>query len=346
MGQIIIEKNENGLGTILLNRPEALNSLTFDMIEAMKGALEKWQDDEAVKVVFIGSTTERALCAGGDMKMMYEAKMAEKNMDDVHRFFHLEYVLDEMVHTYEKPIVAILNGIVMGGGVGFTYGADYKIVTDQTKWAMPETKISFFPDVAASYFLNLAPGKTGRYVALTGETLAASDVIFLKAANVYVKTDDLDALINGLHETNWHEENIEETLLSIMNRHRSPIDETGKIERNLDKINVHFAHDTVEEIFASLERDESDFAKETLNTLKSLSPISLKVTLELMKRGETMSLKESFQTDLIVAKRFLEIDDFYEGVRSVLVDKDRDPKYDYRSIEEVPDDFVQSFFNK
>lgn len=344
--KVIVEKNENGLGIILLNRPEALNALTFEMIESMKAALEKWRDDNSVKVILFSSTSDKALSAGGDMKFMYEAKMAGEDLDEVNKFFSIEYSLDEMVHTYNKPIVSILNGYVMGGGVGFTYGSDYKIVTEKTRWAMPEMKIGFFPDVAASYFLNRAPGKTGRYVALTAETITAADVLFLKAANVYVYSDDLKPLVTKLKKTNWHEENIEETLLSIMNRYRSPLDDIGKIEKNYEQINRHFAHNTMEEIFASLEKEKDicEFCKETLEILQSLSPLSLKVTLELMKRGENMTLQESFKTDLIVAKRFLEMDDFYEGVRSVLVDKDRKPNYQLNTLDKVSDDLVASFF--
>ena len=344
MTHIIVEKNESGLGTILLNRPEALNALTFEMIEKMKATLEAWRNDDSIKVILFSSTSERALCAGGDMKSMYEAKMAGEDLNEINKFFPNEYSFDEMVHTYPKPIVANLNGFVMGGGVGFSYGSDYKIVTETTRWAMPEMKISFFPDVAASYFLNKAPGKTGRYVALTSDTFTAADVLFINAANVYVKSDDLHTLFTTLNETNWHEENIEEKLESIVDQYRTTLQDKGEIEKNFAKINEHFAHETMEEIFASLKNDNSEFSQETLKTLQSLSPLSLKVTLELMKRGENMSLSEAFQMDLVVARRFLEIDDFYEGVRSVLVDKDRNPNYYYQSIEQVPDELVASFF--
>jgi enoyl-CoA hydratase/carnithine racemase len=346
MTQIIVEKNENGLGTILLDRPKALNALNYEMISDMKETLEKWQKDDTVKVILFSSTTEKALCAGGDMKSMYEAKIAGADLEEINKFFPHEYSFDELVHHYEKPIVANLNGIVMGGGVGFSYGADYKIVTETTMWAMPEMKISFFPDVAASYFLNKAPGKVGRYAALTSESFNAADVLFMNAANVYVKSEQLPSLFTKLNKTNWYETNIEETLHSIMEEFHSTPDVKSNLEENFTKINEHFSYDTIEEIFASLEKDNSKFSQQTLTILRSLSPLSLKVGLELMKRGETMTVSESFQMDLVVARRFLDMDDFYEGVRSVLVDKDRKPNYYYKSITEVPNDLVSTFFEK
>ncbi len=344
MSEVIVKKNDRGLATILLNRPKALNALNISMVREIKASLEAMKEDDDVRLILFSSTNERAFCAGGDIKALYEAKMNGENMEEAGRFFIEEYELDGMIYSYPKPIVANLDGIVMGGGVGLTYGAEYKIVTERTKWAMPEMHISFYPDVGASYFLNQAPGYIGRYIALTAKTFEASDVLYMQTANYYIPSEDLDAFLQTLEKTNWKEEDVEETMHNLLDNYQKDVKKESLLQRYEEKINEHFQYDTVEQIIDSLDQDDSSFAQETKKLLTSLSPISLKVTLELLRWAEGKTMDQCLTQDISVSQRFLAIDDFYEGARSVLIDKDRQPSYRFQTLEEVSDDLVQSFF--
>lgn len=345
MSEVLVQKNEKGLGSILLNRPESLNALDISMIRKIKQTLDGWMKDDEVKVILFSSTNERAFCAGGDIKALYEAKLAGEDMEEASSFFVEEYELDGMIYTYPKPIIANLDGIVMGGGVGLTYGAPYKIVTERTKWAMPEMNISLYPDVGASYFLNKAPGHIGRYVALTAKTFEASDVLYMNAANYYMNSDRLKKFLKSLEKTDWTAE-ADEEIKVLIEKFSEPLQEVSFLERHASQINEHFQYETVEQIVDSLQKDESDFAKETAQLLTSLSPVSLKVTLQLLIWAQGKTIEQCLGQDISIAKRFMKVEDFFEGVRSVLIDKDRNPSYKYKSLEEVSDNFVQSFFNK
>lgn len=344
MEQVLFTTNKFGLATITLNRPEALNALTNDMIHAMTEQLIEWEKDPTIKVVLFTSSIERAFCAGGDMKSFYDVKQTGGDLEEAAHFFKDEYKLDELVYNYKKPIVANLNGIVMGGGVGLTQGATYKIVTETTKWAMPEMNISFFPDVGAAYFLNKAPGKVGRYVALTSQTYEAADVLYMRAANVYVPSEDLTTLLDELEHKKWSETEVEEELKTLINKYSTSPNEKSTLAEAQKKIDTHFRYDSLEEIVQSLKKAPTTFSNQTVDIIEKLSPVSLKVTLEQMKRGANMTFRENLTMDFKIARRFLYEDDFYEGVRSVLVDKDRNPTYKYKSISEVSDDLVKSFF--
>lgn len=346
MGQVIVKKERNGLGKLTLNRPEALNALSSDMLQTMTDILQEWRHNEDIRLILFDSVDDRAFCAGGDIKSFYLAKQAGENISDFVQFFELEYRLDAMIYNYPKPIIANLDGIVMGGGVGLTYGADYKIVTERTKWAMPEMNIGFFPDVGAAYFLNKAPGSIGRYVALTARTLEAADVIYLNAANIYMNHAQIKPLWNEISEIDWHHENINMKLQTIVQQYSTNQNESSLLKTEREKIDKHFTYPTIEEIMASLESDPSEFSQNTLATLQQISPVSLKVTLEQLKRGKGASVEECLKTDLILAGNFLRHPDFYEGVRSVLIDKDRNPNYTYKNLKDVSEPFVESFFTK
>lgn len=344
MEEIICTKESNGLGIITLNRPKALNALSYHMLKNINETLREWRHDDQIQLILLDATGDRAFCAGGDIKALYEMKQANEKMDDASLFFELEYKTDEMIYHYPKPIVANLDGIVMGGGVGLSYGADVKIVTDRTKWAMPEMNISFFPDVGAAYFLNKAPGMMGRFVGLTAKTLGAADVLYMNAANLYVEHEQLPRLIEELKTINWLEENATATLLSQMKKYAASPEQKGELQDIQEKVDLHFKYDTIEEMVDSLDKDPSKFAQETKEALLRTSPISLKVTLEQLKRGVDKSFRECLQMDLFIATNFMKYDDFFEGVRSVLIDKDRSPNYHYKHLSDVTEKMVDSFF--
>lgn len=341
---VLFSTNENGVATILLNRPKALNSLNFEMVDAIGKQLNEWKTDAHIKCVIIKGAGERGLCAGGDIKTLYRAQENQENLEKAYAFFTTEYETDLAVANFPKPIIAHLDGIVMGGGVGLTAGADFKIVTERTSWAMPETSIGFFPDVGGAYFLNQAPGHIGRYLALTGVQLKATDILYAKGANYYLSQAQSSIFFQHLEEivfTDHIEEDIKRLLENLV---ETPTHE-AKLEPLQKEIDRHFAYPTVEEIISSLEADSSDFAKETKKTLLSKSPVSLKVTLKQVMDGENKSLADCLATDLILAKNFMKHPDFFEGVRSVIIDKDLQPKYEYASLESVPTELVNRFFN-
>lgn len=346
MGDVLFSKEKNGLGVITLNRPKALNALNYEMLKGINETLSEWRDDDTVQVVLFDAAGDRAFCAGGDIKTLYEARQGGAKIEDAVAFFDLEYETDAFIFDYPKPIVANLDGIVMGGGVGLTYGADYKIVTEQTKWAMPEMNIGFFPDVGAAYFLNKGPGMAGRYVVLTARTLGAADVLYLEAADAHVQTEQLVKLLDELKSEDWLNGNVEKRLSTLVEKYASTPDELGDLHRLQPVIDKHFSHDTLEEIVASLDEEASEFGEKTKKRLLEKSPVSLKVTLEQLKRGEGKSFSKCLKTDLVLAENFMKHDDFFEGVRSVLVDKDHNPNYKYKTLEDVSDELVESFFEK
>ena len=340
---VLFSINENGVATIVLNRPKALNSLNTEMVDAIGKRLDQWETDPQVKCVLIKGAGEKGLCAGGDIKTLYSAQDSEENLEKAYTFFEVEYETDLAVANFSKPIIAYLDGIVMGGGVGLTAGADFKIVTERTTWAMPETSIGFFPDVGGAYFLNRAPGHIGRYLGLTGIQLKENDILYAKAANYYLSRTHAESFFKRLENLEFTEDS-EQAIIHLLNDFSETSTHEAKLETLQKDINRHFAYSTVEEIIASLETDSSDFAKQTKKLLLSKSPVSLKVTLKQLIDGKGKSLADCLATDLILSKNFMKHPDFFEGVRSVIIDKDSQPNYEYKSLESVSSELVNRFF--
>lgn len=347
MSAILFSINHNGVATMTLNRPEALNSLNYDMLLQMKQKLEEWENDDHIQVVVLNGNGDKGFCAGGDIKTLYAAKESEEAANTAERFFSIEYETDKIIYHYKKPIVAILDGIVMGGGVGLAYGASHRVITERTKWAMPEMNIGFFPDVGAAYFLNKTPGKSGLYLALTASVIQSEDILYIRAADLFCSSNQLESLLHSIKNTNWQNISVEETLNNLLNEYQEKAPEGGYIEQYQAEIDSYFSHQTVEEIIdaLALASSHSHFAATTKETMLSKSPVSLKVTLKQLIEGENKSLEKCFDMDLMIAKNFMRHDDFFEGVRSVLIDKDRQPTYKYKKLADVSDDLVESFFN-
>ncbi|MFB4211279.1 enoyl-CoA hydratase/isomerase family protein [Shouchella sp. JSM 1781072] len=344
---IVFSKTENGVGIVTLSREKALHSLTFEMVASLYEQLKQWDEDEAVKLVLFESTGEKAFCAGGDIKALYQAKDNKKAFDQANEFFKLEYELDLYISTYTKPIVVFMDGIVMGGGVGLSYGASHRIVTERTKWAMPEVNISFFPDVGACYFLSQTPDYTGRYAALTGSILTGSDAISIGCADYYIDSEALKTCKQEMINHHWldYEEMSQQTVHLFLQSFIKEPPQSQLMTVN-DKILKHFSYKTIEDILNSLRGDASEFAQATYKLLHAKSPISLKVTLAHLKQSKSSSLEETYETDKTLAKHFLQCNDFYEGVYSVLIDKSHVPNYKYRTVDEVPDELALSFFRE
>ena len=343
--EILIDINENGVATIILNRPQVLNSLSYKMVETIRKTLTEWKENDNIKVVVIKGAGDKGLCAGGDIKTLYEARNQGESAEKARQFFTEEYQTDLAIAQFPKPIIACLDGIVMGGGVGLTYGASHRIVTERTKWAMPEMNIGFFPDVGAAFFLNRAPGFTGRYLALTASIIKAADVLYIKGADIYMEQKKMNQFLTRLKEVNWLQSDVDAKLESLIASFAASPSVESELAGLQTSIDEHFSHQSVEEIISSLEKDQSVFAVETRDLLLSKAPVSLKVALQQLQNGEGKSLEECLAVDLVLAKNFLLHDDFYEGVRSVLIDKDRNPQYKYKSLADVSPELVQRFFN-
>ena len=338
--EVLFSISDNGVATILLNRPKALNSLTLEMVQAIGTTLTDWAENDQVKAVIMKGSGTKGLCAGGDIKTLYAAKDSADGLEKAHNFFITEYRTDLAVAQFPKPIIACLDGIVMGGGVGLTYGASTRIVTERTIWAMPEMTIGFFPDVGAAYFLNKAPGFIGRYLALTATQWKAADVLYMNAADHFILHDNLQLFLQELEQIEWQDS----TLDTLLAKYTADQPEEGKLASLQQEIDMHFSKETVEAIIDSLGKSNTPFAKETRETMLSKSPVSLKVTLKQIVSGQSKTLKECLATDLILAKNFMKHEDFFEGVRSVLIDKDLTPQYNYPLLSSVSEEMVNRFF--
>jgi enoyl-CoA hydratase/carnithine racemase len=345
--QSVVCKVVNQVGLITLNRPHVLNSLNLDMVKMINDQLEKWQSDNNVAFVCITGAGEKGLCAGGDMRTFYHLKEPEVTQY-ANEFFSTEYKMDFQIHEYPKPVLVYMNGIVMGGGVGISIGADIRIVSEKTKWAMPEMNIGFFPDVGASYFLNQFPGNVGRYLALTGAVIKAEDLLYIGAADYYIKSEKWDECYRAIMDQQWQTDSAKETLQKLVNQFASEQSSESAIARLQNKIDEHFSHEMMEDIINSLKaavEKGDEWAAKTADTILSKPPVSLKVALKQLQKGQDLSLKQCLQMELTLGISFMKNPDFYEGVRAVLVDKDRSPKWNVATLQEINDQQILSYFN-
>ena len=331
----VLTRVASGVGNITLNRPKALHALNRDMCETMTGALLAWREDDAVKSVLIDHSGERGFCAGGDIRMIAESGAGDAS--EARAFFDVEYKLNHLLFDYPKPVTAIVDGIVMGGGVGISEPAEVRIATERTTYAMPETGIGLFPDVGGGWFLSRMPGETGTWLALTGARLKAADTVFLGIHSHYLPSDALEAFRAILAVDPAHPADVADGLEADPGE--APVE--GKIEA-IDRL---FAFDTVEAIFAALQADGSEWALSQLATLKTKSPQSLKVTLRQLRIGRTLdSFADNMAMEYALGGRVVRTHDFQEGVRAVIVDKDNTPNWKPATLEGVSEDAVEGLF--
>ena len=331
----ILARIQSGLGRITLNRPKAIHALNKGMCDAMIAALLAWKDDPAVKSVLIDHAGERGFCAGGDIRMIAESGAGDAS--EAKAFFHAEYRLNHLLFEYPKPVTALVDGIVMGGGVGISEPAEVRIATQRTTYAMPETGIGLFPDVGGGWFLPRLPGFVGTWLALTGARLKAADTVFLGIHTHYLPTDALEAFRAILATDPAHPADVADGLE----------DDAGEppIEAHLPAIDRLFRFDTLEEIFAALEADSSDWASAQLAILKTKSPQSMKVSLRQLRMGAKLdSFADNMAMEYRLGGRVVRTHDFQEGVRAVIVDKDNAPGWSPADIEGVTDQALDALF--
>lgn len=317
----VLANVSNNIGWLTLNRPDVLNALNLEMTDAIVDHLEKWQEDPTVHRVVIQGNG-RAFCAGGDLRQVYQA-FQKKDQQLMERFFKHEYNLNRIIHYYPKPYIAILNGITMGGGMGLSIHGSYRIVTDNSLLAMPETGIGFFPDVGASHFLTRCPGSIGLYLGLTGTAIGPADALYSKLATHYLSSEYLPYFLE--HLADLHTSKLMEDFLNLK-RPEAPIPE-GFLMAQRDIIDSCFNQPTLLAIFGALEQHSSSFAKETLACLKARSPLSLKLTFNLLKNAQKLNFHNAINEELKLSQKMIKESDFMEGIRAAVIDKDRNPQW-------------------
>jgi enoyl-CoA hydratase len=324
-------------GIISLNRPSALHALTLDMVHAIRDALLKWQKSRKVKCVIIDHAEGRGFCAGGDIAFLRDSALNDGGKRG-RKFFHDEYQLNHLLFTYPKPVVAFMDGITMGGGVGIAQPARFRVATENTRLAMPETGIGLFPDVGGGWYLSRLEGRVGPFLALTGARLDGAECLELGLATHYLPSD---ALIEAKERIAAEDVDRIDGILGTLSSNAP----AARIVGNLFDINRHFASDQLEDILASLEADESDWAMKELATLRTNSPQTCKVALrQLAESARLTDFADNMAMEYRIGSRVLIRPDFAEGVRAVIVDKDHAPKWDPATAEGVTDELLDSIF--
>ena len=309
---------DGGVARIRLHRPQARNAVNLPMIMAIRRALEEWRD-EPLRVITVDSAVDGVFCAGGDIRRVRQNSL-EGDPRASDEFFATEYRVNEMLASYPIPVVALIDGVCMGGGLGLSVHGPFRVVTERAVLAMPETAIGFFPDVGASYFLSRLPGGLGLYLGLTGARLSPADALDVGLATHYVKAADLHAVRQALAEEAGPVD-------AVLRRHVSRPEPSG-LARHRDTIDAVFGDVTdLDEVFRRLRHDGSAWARRTLATLEAMSPQSLALTFDLLLWGRQRSLRECLDAERAAARRVVTSPDFLEGVRAVLVDKDRSPRW-------------------
>ncbi len=324
MSEFIVAKKEGSVGHLTLNRPKALNAITHEMILALSAQLHAWRIDADVKLVLIDSVVSpRAFCAGGDIRFLWES--GRQGGDAARQFFADEYRLNAAIASFPKPYIALLDGLTMGGGIGITVHGSHRIVTENSVLSMPESMIGLFPDVGSSFFLNKSPGEIGMYLGLTGGRMNAADAITARVATHFVP----HARIEELRTRILAGEAPDDVLASLC-ANPGP----SSLAEYHAAIDRAFGEDSVEAIFAALE-DEGDWGRETLAVLKQGSPFSLKLIFAELRAGRGQSLQDCLKMEFRLASRTVGLPEFLEGVRALIIDKDRAPRWNPSRLEDV-----------
>lgn len=345
--EITARKND-GVVTVTLNRPEALNALTLEMVRLLSAALARWERDADVNAVIITGAGDRAFCAGGDVKAAYTLGMDYRRGETSERsmtlFYAEEYRMNRQLFHFKKPLIAFMDGITMGGGFGVAGPCRFRVATEKTRLAMPETNIGFFTDVGSAWFLNRCPGEAGTYLALTGNAIGGADALWSGLATHYMPQSSLASCADAIEKTAKDKNATAESFASVLSKFsQSPVD-AGDLQKNRDCIDRCFRHDSVEAILAALAAEKSEWAGRTAATLESRSPTSMKVTLSHLRKAKAEDFDTIIARDFTLAQHFMKGLDFYEGVRAALVDKDKNPRWTPARLPDISDKDVARHF--
>ncbi|MFZ6654237.1 enoyl-CoA hydratase/isomerase family protein [Undibacterium sp. TJN19] len=348
MSEFVLTSVKNHIGFITLDRPKALNSLSLDMVRALTTTLLAWQNDASVRAVFIHSSSEKAFCAGGDIRFFYDVGTATPKGDSalLEDFFTEEYALNHLIHFYPKPYIALMNGVVMGGGMGIAQAGEdcrLRIVTERTKMAMPEVNIGLFPDVGGGYFLSQAPGELGTYLGLSGEIITAADALYADLADVFVPTSGIPALLGLLEQTDAAD--IRVAIREFAAPFTAQIQpENSKLAIQRDVIDQDFNGNSVKAICEKLQENNAEFAQQTLAVMQKRSPLLMSVTLEQLRRSAAMSVSDCLRMERNMVRHCFKHGEVLEGIRALVVDKDNTPRWSPATLVEVSAEQIAGFF--
>lgn len=357
MERVIQTEIVGGLGVITLNRPRALNALSLEMVRELTVVLRGWSTHPAVHAVLLRGAPRPAeggkhpvthFCAGGDIRFMHDAALAgDAAVED---FFTEEYSLDHLIHSYPKPTIAWMEGVTMGGGMGLAQGCDLRVATESLRMAMPETRIGLFPDVGGGYFLSRCVGSVGEYLGMVGPHLHVTDALTLGFADVHARSDALPSLLAELRAQPAHGSD------ELMGRCRAHLDLHGltqlpeaTVTVHLEAINRHFSQHTLQDIWASLLSDVSEWAAQVRQQMAGHSPLMMGVTLEQIRRGRSMPLADVFRMERTMVRHCFQLrpgaaSETVEGVRALVVDKDHQPRWNPSTVEAVTPAMIEAFF--
>jgi enoyl-CoA hydratase/carnithine racemase len=328
----VLFRREGPLGRITLNRPKALNALTYDMCAQMLAQLRMWADDSAVHAIVLDAVKGRAFCAGGDIRAITE--MGKRRDGSAQAFFTTEYRLNTTIKHFDKPYVSLIDGIVMGGGVGISIHGSHRVISENAVFAMPETAIGLYPDVGGTFALPRLPGELGMYLALTGLRIGPADMTYAEIATHFVPAVKFDLIIDRLARG----EVLEAVLSSLAGEPGPP-----PLAQHRAAIDRAFAAPSVEAVLARL-GSEGEWGTETAALLRTRSPTSLKVTFRAMREGRKLDFDSCMRMEYRLTMRALEGHDLYEGVRATIIDKDQEPQWRPAAIEDVSDADIARYF--
>lgn len=343
--QDILIETRSGIGLVTINRPAALNALNLNVLKGLWAALQAWKDDPAIRAVVMQGAGEKAFCAGGDLKHFHGAGLAYKRGEEPLiypvSFFSLEYSLNALLYHYPKPVVALMSGITMGGGYGLAGNASIRVACETTLFAMPETKIGFFPDVGAMTHLVKAPANIGRYLAMTGNTLTGPDVMAAHLADAYVEKSSFYNMLTDIFASDFEDQ---AGLMAIIQKYAATPSPTSGFSSLSRFCELHFRFTGASEILASLDAIGDEWANGVLADLNARSPLSVLVALEHYNRSIDAAFDEIIERDYQLCARFIQGHDLYEGIRALLIDKDKTPRWQHDSIASVPATDVEACF--
>ncbi|WP_236176287.1 enoyl-CoA hydratase/isomerase family protein [Pseudomonas qingdaonensis] len=335
----------NHVGHLTLNRPAGLNALTLPMVRQLQQQLDAWAVDPHVHAVVLRGEGPKGFCAGGDIRSLHDSFKAG---DSLHRdFFVEEYALDLCIHHYRKPIVALMDGFTLGGGMGLAQGAELRVVTERSRLAMPETGIGYFPDVGGSYFLSRIPGELGTYLGVSGVQIQAADALYCGLADWHVDSARLSTLDERLNTLKWSEHPLKD-LQGVLARLGTQTLDNPPLAALRPAIDHFFALPDVASIIEQLRAvtvgDSHEWALKTADLLATRSPLAMAVTLEMLRRGRHLSLEDCFAMELHLDRQWFEHGDLIEGVRALIIDKDKQPRWNPATVAELSRSRVDQFF--
>ncbi|UZE21160.1 enoyl-CoA hydratase/isomerase family protein [Pseudomonas sp. B21-056] len=343
--EVLVEVR-NHIGHLTLNRPAGLNALTLGMVRSLQQQLDAWLADPRIHAVVLRGAGDKAFCAGGDIRSLYDS---HKQGDTLHEdFFVEEYALDLTIHHYRKPILALMDGFVLGGGMGLAQGADLRVVTERSRLGMPEVGIGYFPDVGGSYFLPRIPGELGIYLGVSGAQIKAADALYCGLADWYLESRKLAQLDERLDRLEWSDMPLKDlqSLLAKLAVQRLPAPPLDDLRPAID----HFfalpdVPSMVEQLRQVTVANSHEWALQTAELMETRSPLAMAVTLEMLRRGRHLSLEDCFALELHLDRQWFERGDLIEGVRALLIDKDKKPRWNPPTLDALDANRVAGFFD-